>query len=76
MISPQPSAAVNVMLSTKKKMLIANPKMTREYLKGVIADTSPIRIAEMSALYPIVPRKTPKNKQSQERKSGEIIGAS
>jgi hypothetical protein len=54
------------MLSPRKKTPIATPKMIREYLKGVIADTSPIRIAEISALYPTVPRKTPKSKKSQE----------
>jgi hypothetical protein len=62
------------MLSPRKKTPIATPKMIREYLKGVIADTSPIRIAEISAPYPIVPRKTPKSKKSQEWESGQIIG--
>ena len=50
------------MLSPKKKTPIAIPKMIREYLKGVIADTSPIRIAEMSVLYQIDTRKIPKSK--------------
>ena len=49
--------------------------MIREYLKGVIADTSPIRIAEISALYAIVPRKTPKSRLSQELVSGQMMGS-
>jgi hypothetical protein len=55
-------AAVDVMFSPKNKTPIATPKMIREYLKGVIADTSPIRIAEMIELYPSVPRKTPRSR--------------
>jgi hypothetical protein len=68
-------AAVDVMFSPKNKTPIATPKMIREYLKGVIADTSPIRIAEMIELYPIVPRKTPRSRLSQELASGQINGS-
>jgi hypothetical protein len=50
------------MFSSKRKTPITTPKMIREYLKGVMADTSPIRIAVMIALYPIVPRKTPRSR--------------
>ncbi len=75
-ISPQPNAAVRVTFSSKKKTPIKTPKIIREYLNGVIADTSPIRIAEMMALYPIVPNKIPIRRKSQELVSGKRIGSS
>ena len=70
-ISPQPNAAVRVTFSSKKKTPIKTPKIIREYLNGVIADTSPIRIAEMMALYPVVPNTIPIRRKSQELISGQ-----
>ena len=50
--------------------------MIREYRNGVIAETSPIRIAETIALYPTTPNKTPNIKNRPVLISGHRNGSS
>ena len=70
-----PNTEVKLILSPKRKTPIAKPKTMREYLKGVIAETSPIRIAETIALYPTTPNRTPNIKNRPVLISGHRNGS-
>ena len=57
-------------VSPKIKTPNNNPNRIREYRNGVIADTSPMHIAEIIELYPTAPKTDPSNNSQTVFRSG------